>query len=513
MSLLITKINDASTSISYQYLDSEHVFGLLVSATYSFSIQDVQFEDGVDGLLNGVDALKKAYLRKNIAAKIGVDEFKNGLVSSISLPDSDRIRFGTASISIEERIKASNDGVLSELFDFIPSQQDVESFEENFSFSRGENSYGYTREVSLKWKQDPGNQFLNKARLFLKNVYLGARPAYGFQTDGISENGRFNQNLKPKISEFYDQINKEVRFSENFESNRIETSNGIPFSRNKTYDISLDEEGYSLKNYSVEISALSEPLELNILSGIQYTLQDILDESTGHYGSPIKIEKTIKSDAGSASMSVGFSNDPRKNAINNIEYIGRKSPDGAYVRYDFDLNIKSRGQNYLSAFNNALSYFSGNRHTAYSKMPILFSDFVSGSVFESSRNTAFNPFQASISENISFTTNPSYSGISDGILKREVNVSDNFQIGRNSIVPIYGDKEMIIRNEQGKTLGLRSVSVNVISSTGDFELKALQIASGEQPNSTYKYMMSKRSTLEPLENKASANIDFSYFNA
>ncbi len=89
MSLLITKINDASTSISYQYLDSEHVFGLLVSATYSFSIQDVQFEDGEDGLLNGVDALKKAYLRKNIAAKIGVDEFKNGLVSSISIPDSD----------------------------------------------------------------------------------------------------------------------------------------------------------------------------------------------------------------------------------------------------------------------------------------------------------------------------------------------------------------------------------------------------------------------------------------
>lgn len=509
---LVTKINEASTSITPQYLESEHVFGFLVSATYSFSIQDVQFEDGEDGLLVGVDALKQAYLRQNIAAKIGVDEFKNGLVLSISLPESNRIRFGEASITIEERIKVPNDGVLRELFDFIPSQQDVESFSETLSFSRGEDSYSYSREVSLKWKQDPGNQFLNKARLFIKNIYLGARPVYGFQIDGISENGRFNINLKPSVSEFYDQINKEVRFSENFESNRIETSNNIPFSRRKTFDIALNEDGYSVKNYSAEISALSEPLELNILSGIQYTLQDILDENTGVYGSPIRIEKLVKSDAGSASLSIGFTNDPRQNAINNIEYTARKSDEAAFDRYEFNLNIKSRGQNHLIAFDNALNYFSGNRNICYTKLPILFSEFQSGSVFETSRNTSFNPFQATISESISFSTNPSYSGSSDGLLKREVSVSDSFQVGRNSIVPIYGDKELIIKNEQGKTLGNRSVSVNVIGTTGDLELKSLLIATGEQPQSTYKYMTSKRTVLNPLENKSAASIDFSFFN-
>ena len=126
--LSITKINEASTSISLEYLGSEHVFGIKVSATYSFSILDAEFVDGTDGLLTGIDALKKAYARKNIAAKIGLDEFKNGLVTNLSLDDSDRVRLGVASISIEENLRPSNDGVLSTLCDNIPSPQDLESF-------------------------------------------------------------------------------------------------------------------------------------------------------------------------------------------------------------------------------------------------------------------------------------------------------------------------------------------------------------------------------------------------
>ena len=325
--LSITKINEASTSISLEYLGSEHVFGIKVSATYSFSILDAEFVDGTDGLLTGIDALKKAYARKNIAAKIGLDEFKNGLVTNLSLDGSDRVRFGVASISIEENLRPSNDGVLSTLCDNIPSPQDLESFSESLSFKRGADTYAYDRSISLSYKQDAGNQFINKARLFLKNIYLGSRPAYGYQVDGISENGRFNLNLKPKISEYYDEINKELRFTENFESSRIATFGTLPFSQKKTYDIALNEQGYSTKSYSCEIISLSEPLELNILSGIQYSLISLLSENTGAYGMPTTIEKLIKSDDGLATLSVSFSNDPRFNATNNIEYVGRKSQD------------------------------------------------------------------------------------------------------------------------------------------------------------------------------------------
>ena len=510
--LSITKINEASTSISLEYLGSEHVFGIKVSATYSFSILDAEFVDGTDGLLTGIDALKKAYARKNIAAKIGLDEFKNGLVTDLSLDDSDRVRLGVALISIEENLRPSNDGVLSTLCDNIPSPQDLESFSESLSFKRGADTYSYDRSISLSYKQDAGNQFINKARLFLKNIYLGSRPAYGYQVDGISENGRFNLNLKPKISEYYDEINKELRFTENFESSRIATFGTLPFSQKKTYDIALNEQGYSTKSYSCEIISLSEPLELNILSGIQYSLISLLSENTGAYGMPTTIEKLIKSDDGLATLSVSFSNDPRFNATNNIEYVGRKSQDDSFDKYDFDLKIVSRGANYLIGFNNALTFYSGNRNIGYAKIPVLFPEITSGQMNEVSRNTSFNPFEKSISESVSFSTDPSYRDNGDGILKRSISVSDQYPVGRNEIVPIYGDKELIIRNQIGKTIGSRSVSCDLVSSRSDIELLSLQKASGEIPTNTYKYLTEKTTNYAPLEGTCNANINYQFFD-
>lgn len=513
MSLFITKINDASSNIVFNYLESEHVFGQIVSVNYSFSLSDCQWEDGDDGVLFGVDALKKAYARKNIAAKIGIDEFKNGLVTNISFPESDRVRFGNASISIEERVRVDEDNVLNELFNFVPSPQDIDALEESFSFSRGDNSYSYTRDILLRWRQDPGEQFLNKAKLFLRNIYLGSRPNYGLQNDGISENGRFSLNLKPNISETYDELNKEVRLTENFEANRIETINGLAFSTKKTHSLNLNPDGYFSKNHSIEIAALTEPLERNISSGIQYILQSVLDENTGMYGNPINIEKLIKSDGGVASLSVAFTNDPRKKSTTNVEYIGKKGISESFFVYDFDLNIKSIGQNYLTAFNNSLSYFSGNRNAAYVKLPILFPEFVSGVTNEVSRSVSFNPFQKSVSESVSFSNNPNYADSGDGILKREISVSDSFQIGRNTVLPIYGDKEIIIRNDVGKTLGDRSVSVNMTSATGNLENLSIFLATGLYPPYNYKYITEKRTVLSPLEGSCNATVNFSFFDA
>ena len=513
MSLLITKINESSTNIDYKYLDSEHVFGFTLKANYSFSIQDVEFRDGEHGILSGIEALKQAYLRRNIAAKIGVDEFRNGVVKSISIPDSNGIRFQKASIEIEEEVKVDEDNVLTELFGFIPSPQDLSAFAEDFSFSRSNDSYSYSRSISLKWKNNLGNQFLNNARLFLKNVYLGNRPPYGFQQDGISEYGRFNLNLKPKISETYDEINNELKFEEQFESKNISSLNGMPFSVKSTHNLSVSEAGYTNKNYSIEVMALTEPLESNILSGVQYVLGDVISENSGFYGNPINLEKTINSDGGVAALSLSFSNDPRINSLNNIEYVVSKSQDqSSFDSYDFSTTIKSRGKNHLIAFNNALNFFSGNRDLAYTKIPILFGSFESGSVFEVSRNTSISPFEASISESISFSSNPIYSGNAYGFLSTSVSINDTLPVNRTSIVPLYGDKELIISNTNAKTLATRSISVDVVGTTGDLELNSLRIASGYQPNYDHNYMVEKITVLSPLDGKCSASINFNSFN-
>ena len=45
MPLIVTKITNASSNIEFNYLDSEHVWGLIFSANYEFSIHDARMED------------------------------------------------------------------------------------------------------------------------------------------------------------------------------------------------------------------------------------------------------------------------------------------------------------------------------------------------------------------------------------------------------------------------------------------------------------------------------------
>ena len=60
MTLYISKINNANTNVSFQYFGGEHMWGLLVSATYSFNLKDVTGEDGDDKLQVGIEAIENA---------------------------------------------------------------------------------------------------------------------------------------------------------------------------------------------------------------------------------------------------------------------------------------------------------------------------------------------------------------------------------------------------------------------------------------------------------------------
>ena len=509
MALLITKILNASSNTSFNFNETEHVWGKSTSYNYSFSILDASFEDGSDVLLEGIEALQMAYSKKGIAAKIGVDEIKNGRMSSLSLPDSARVGSTTASITIDEFTKVEDDNVLSDIADNIPSPQNVDSFTEDFSFQRGENSYSYERTVSLKYGKDEGGDFLNKAFLFLKNTYLGNRPNFGYETDGISEKGRVDRLLKPLITESYDQINKEVSLRESFSSSRIEDDNGIVFSKNSTFSDSLGEEGFTDKNYSIEVKALQEPLETVVASGVKISLDELLIENTG-FGYPFQIEKTINSDGGQALLSVGFSNDPRKNQTTNVEYSASKKQGGEFDEYSFKTSIKSKGPNRETAFQLSKDYLINNIDAPLLKIPALF-DVTSGELNELSRNVSFDPFKKSASQSFNYTLDPSYKDNDDGILKRKISVNDSNQVDRSQVIPIYGGKEVIINNS-AKTLGQRSVSVDIVSLNESRSLEALQIASGELPPYSYYYMKGKQSSEQPTENSSRASLSFDFFN-
>ena len=510
MSLIITKITNASSNIEFNYLESEHVWGLIFSANYEFSIHDARMEDG-DTLLEGIEALQNAYMRPNIAAKIGIDEFRNGEITSLSLPASNRAGITTANISITERVKLnSDDGALYDVTQNIPSPQDVESFSEDFSFSRSENSYAYNRTVNLKYRQDTAGDFLNKAYLFIKGMYFNNRPSYGFQEDGISENARFNLGLKPAISEVYDILNKEITFTEAFSSNRIETKNGITFSKKSTHSESLDEEGYTEKNYNVEIKALQAPIEINLNSGMQICLQDLISENSAEFGTPFSIEKTLKSDGGLGALSVSFTNDPRRNSVRTIDYSASKK-DGAFEDYSFSLRVVSKGSNRNDAFDQSRLYLQNNPNIAIEKLAVLFPETDSINLNEVSRSVSFNPFERSASQEVNLTTNTDYTDNGDGVLKRNVSISDTNQVNRDSLIPIVGNKEVIVRN-QNKNIGNRNVSAQMVSLNDSAIEDSIILASGQAPIANYKYLTSKTTTENPLQKTISSDLSFTFFD-
>lgn len=510
--LYITKANSASGGITFEYLESEHCFGLIIKTSYSFTIQDAQYTDEDDALILGIDALKAVYLRPNLVAKIGLDEFKNGLVTALEIPETNHLREQTASITIEERVRVTDDSVLSNLTQSIPSPQDVESFSETFSSSRGADSYSYSRDINLKYKQDAGSQFIDKARLFIKNVYLNSRPNYGFLEDGISENVRFNLKLRPKITEKFDLLNKEVSFSENLSCSRVFSENGILCSRNESYSLEVDPEGYETKSYDISIKALQEPLEVNIVSGIHFSINSLINENTGSYGNPFVIEKEIRENGDSATLSIQFTKNPKKNGTNNITYFASKSVSEAFHDYEFSIDIKSVGQNKIAAFNQSKVFWSGNYNIGYTKVPALFPEVSSGDLYEKKRSTSFDPFQRSINDKIVYTTDPAYNSAGN-ILKRKIQISDNNPIQRHVIVPIFGDSEKIGKRGAGLSVGTRTVSVQLVSS--DFtslESSGIHIATGEVPNANYYYLDSKTTSFDPYAGISTADISYIFFD-
>ncbi len=69
--LLIHKISAATSSNTFKYFDSTHLFGFTQESTYTCSVADVSYDNG-QVLLVGVDALRAAYTVPVLAAKIGL---------------------------------------------------------------------------------------------------------------------------------------------------------------------------------------------------------------------------------------------------------------------------------------------------------------------------------------------------------------------------------------------------------------------------------------------------------
>jgi hypothetical protein len=146
----------------------------------------------------------------------------------------------------------------------------------------------------------------------------------------------------------------------------------------------------------------------------------------------------------------------------------------------------------------------------YDKISSLFGDY--NNLFEISRETQFNKFEKSISETVTYSTNPIYDE-QGNVTKKEIEFSDNIGVNRHTITPILAERELLTLRGAGKNLSTRSVSVNLVGKTlSSLENQAVSIAESFPPTAGYVRISSKNSTYDPINGISSASIEFQYFD-
>lgn len=435
MSLIINKVSSASVQITYNYLEADEVFGYEVAATYKIDFSDISYTNDQNILYKGVNALREAYLRPNLVARIGADEFINGRITAQNFEESSSVGNSSCSITIQES-KRLYDYSGSDFAQYIPSPQWMESFQEKFSFSRNAGAYSSTRNVSVKYKQDAGNQFLNNARLFLRNFYFSSRPNVGNHVDGISENGRFNGGFRPLISETFDLIGLSVSLQENLETAFIDGDH----SKKQSYSLEADESGFLNKKYNIEVKAIKEPLETVAENACRDIIADIISTNSAEFGQPFEIGRGINKDGGAITINIAFTTNPLLNAAQSISYSVQKSRRESFYDYSFSAELMADGKNQIEKSANVRSYWQTQSPLYQTKVLALFPEATT--IYEQSRSFSFRYLTAKITDSAVFTTDPAYNtaALPEGITKLKFSNSLTPKIDRTRTFIDLSDK-------------------------------------------------------------------------
>lgn len=461
MSLIINNVISSNIDIQYSYLDTDEIFGYVVTANYKINISDIQFDVGDGILLLGRSAIRSAYERQNIVARIGGDEFNNGLITNLSFEENTLVGSEVASITVVER-KRLNDYTSKSFAKYMPSPHLVESFEENYDFSRSENNYTYNRNISIKYAQDAGDQFLHNAKIFLTNYYHENRPSLGYYEDGISENAKFDEKFNGKLTENIDLIGLSVSLSESFNSSIIDSGKNV--STNITEKLSQDSAGYVSKVITIELTALRYDAQNVIESAIADIIDEVISAQQSQFGKPHSIEKGITKDSNKASITISFSTNPNLSQQNTIIYTCSKQKAGSFFEYTLSVKYKASGKNISQRYDNTVALWKSSNSQNEAKVVSLFAE-ASGLIYESSRNSSISRSDGEITDNITFSTNTTYNtaDLPDGIIKYDITISKTNKVKRHEkILDITSLTEKIATNNLD-TLGQATVTATTIA--------------------------------------------------
>lgn len=468
--LIVNNVLSSSVQVTYKYLDTDELFGYDIEGTYEIDISDVRILQNETSLLEGRDAIQNAYNRPNITARIGADDYLNGRVSSYNFSEGSLVGSETVSITITESRRLDS-YASSEFAKYIPNPHALETFSETYNFSRNGADYTSTRNISIKYAQEAGDQFLSNARTFLTNYYFANRPSLGYQEDGISENAKIDKNFRGLINESYNLLDLTVSLQETVESSVVDPSKHV--SRKETHTLAVDESGFLNKTFNIELKSLRLDSENVLTSAMASIVDEKKSEEQAKFGSPFSISKAITKNGNTATLTIQFSTDPKKSQENIISYSGQEQKRERFIDFTLNIQFTSQGKNQIDKFNNSKQSWINEQPNYGDKIKRLFHPLQN--FYEKSRSTNFQKSDGKISESVVFTTDDSYESSDDGLLKLKKRVSKNFQIQRIEKFLDIGDlKDQVVQSDL-KTVGNATVTADAIVSQSAGVYKAKEI--------------------------------------
>ncbi len=472
--LIVNNVLTSSVNITYDYFNTDELFGYTVKGAYQVNISDINFQEGDTILLSARDAIKEAYGRPNIVARIGADDYLNGRITSFDFAAGSLVGAETVTINIEEA-RRLDDYSSSQFAKYIPNPHALESFSENYAFSRNGDTYSSSRDISLKYKQSAGDQFLNNAKTFLTNYYFANRPALGYQEDGISEHAKIDKNFRGLLTETYDLVALSVSLSEQVESSFIDDARKV--GRRETQTLKINEKGFLEKGFEVELKALRIDSENVLTSALGEIIDEIKSSAEEEFGPPFSITKGITKDGRAATLSLQFSTDPTKSQEDGISYTGASNKAGKFMEYSLTVIYKSIGKNKYSAFYDCKASWVIDQPRNSLKVERLFHP--QSSFYEKNRTTSFLKSEGGINETIVYTTDPAYKTNDDGLLKLKKTLSKTHQINRIMKFLDLSNLEEQVAVSDLKTVGGASVSAEATVSQTMGIFKAKEILEGK----------------------------------
>lgn len=453
MSLLITNIETAQTSISFGKEFGIESSRFIKESSYTFSIDDASFEEG-NNLLQGIEALNAVYTQKPIVANIGGDIYTQGQLVSISYEETSLAGTVKGSISIREPFQLDS---CNQIFNC----KFLTDFSDSFNFQRNGAEYSFDRSFSAGYELLSEAEFVVAAKA-LVGFIDSQKPNYGFLTDSISTKGKFNSNLITKKTETIDLINKSVSFSENFQSQDL-VENSL--SEDLTITNGVDEEGFTTKDYQINYKKIRESGDfLSLVSGKINQL--ISSESTNFPSGPSSITRDLNMFEMTANISISFNSNPndKKSGVTQVSL--SKEFDGTNNQFTVSVTAKEiegdRGDRLISAktFVNDYPY----------QQEIVSAFNITNTITETSKSLSYTNglSEASATLNVNFSDNPIYETEDENVTRFSITIDSTEEKDPEEILDISDLKRKITFPTYEKTIENGSIRLEVNHTSENF---------------------------------------------